>query len=271
MRVLFALVSTVLAQLDIAGSLQTPPGVGQLMGKMSSTLTAANGGQDPAAKKKIVDGVLNAGMKQLQEKVVSQFRSQAMQADALTYATAQVRKQRFIGGCARDYGFQCPTGWLKAPKGGCAPSDAYDGPCGRVALASASRQEKENFAVQCQVEWPCVAACELDFSGCPQGWSGSAAACEAPQAYAGICAKRTDFSEMDDADKARWAALCEVSWPCKKEAAPRASEQFASLSGPITEEGVAMQAKESEDASAPPARVQEVDYPIQSGPLPLAL
>merc|ERR1712113_90075 len=120
-------------------------------------------------------------------------------------------RSRFVGGCPRDF-TGCPEDWEMVGNS-CQPSATYGGSCQSLD-PSITSEEKEALAIECRLSWPCEATCARDFSGCPQGWQGSADSCVAPSSYQGICSTTTRFSGYSTRQKAEWAALCNTNWPC---------------------------------------------------------
>ena len=189
-----------------------PDGVLPLLSKLQALSGKYGADQDDQAR-----------LQQLRER--SQIKvSQAMEdqhaQDALAQAaylkvSERILRSRFVGGCPRNFA-GCPEDWEMVGNT-CQPSAAYGGPCQSfdiLSFPSNAAKEREAFALECRLSWPCEASCTRDFSGCPHGWQGSADSCVAPSSYKGICSRTTRFSGYSIRQKAEWAALCDATWPC---------------------------------------------------------
>ena len=184
-------------------------------------------------------------LQQLQERSqikVSQALEDQHARDALGQAaylkvSERILRSRFVGGCLRNFA-GCPEDWDMVGNT-CQPSAAHGGPCQSFDFSSFSNtaaKEKEAFALECHLSWPCEASCARDVSGCPQGWQGSADSCVAPNTYEGVCSTTTRFSGYSTRQKAEWAALCDATWPCAaafRAATPPSVNFLAARSMPI--------------------------------------
>ena len=100
-------------------------------------------------------------------------------ADAESAAAMDDAKRlKFVGGCAREMR-GCPFGWQEAVAGNCAPPAWYEGGCVATDVSEYSDNQKELFAMSCEVAWPCR-DCKTDFHGCPIGWGTVGKLCVAP-------------------------------------------------------------------------------------------
>ena len=181
----------------------------------------------------VVEELRQRSQKKLSQALEDEQLQSALAEAAYAKVHERVLRSKFVGGCPRQFK-GCPEGW-----GGdgniCSPGVDYDGLCkafDRAALEGKSVQEKEAFAAECRLSWPCTPSCARDFSGCPESWESSSGACIAPGSYAGMCSTTTSFSGYSTRQKADWAALCDAAWPCLA-ATARAVSFLAAKSMPV--------------------------------------
>lgn len=117
--------------------------------------------------------------------------------------------------CMPDYSVTCPQTWMDMGNGICEAPPTYDHHCLKRARM-VNEQFKRGFAAECAVRWPCQPACQQDFGRpCPEGWGVFEGMCEAPRSYVGPCAPFANLHGLANQDKAQYAALCQVSFPCQ--------------------------------------------------------
>jgi CPW-WPC domain-containing protein len=182
-----------------------------------------------------VQQLQQANQVKLNSAVEDQQQQVALAKAAYAKVSERVVRMKFVGGCPREFE-GCPRAWEE--KGGaCHPPADYEGTCGVFGLPDfegKSVEDKEAFAAECRLSWPCVAACALDFSACPRTWQSSGGSCIAPGDYQGICSTTTDFAGYSQSQKAEWASMCGATWPCAKAGlAARAVGFLAARSMPI--------------------------------------
>lgn len=123
--------------------------------------------------------------------------------------------------CVRDYSAACPEGWADQGDGEtCSAPMYYQGQCSRDEnFGALTPAEKRAKASACDSQFPCVAACAMDFSSqCPEGWDiDTSNHCVAPAEYAGPCVGRKDFRGASSPAKSHWSSICSVRWPCRKQ------------------------------------------------------
>merc|ERR1712151_1459313 len=78
-----------------------------------------------------------------------------------------------------------------------------------------SEKDKYVFGVQCGARWACLPPVSHTYHDvCPQGWELQfGETCSAPVGYSGPCEHVVDMVGMTTAEKKRFEATCEVSWP----------------------------------------------------------
>lgn len=186
-----------------------PAGLAPLLSKFRAGLAGLGDADDGATSE-----LAKRAASDLGEKVAQARASELLAETASRVATNDVLHFKYVGACERDLR-GCPSGWSENGSGLCSPSSGYDGPCVDVDISAFTPAQKDEFAVSCEVAWPC-APCITDFSACPAGWSPIGRLCIAPDSYAGLCSPVADFSGFAHADKAVWSASCAVRWPCAR-------------------------------------------------------
>mmetsp|Transcript_19261 Transcript_19261/g.48186 ORF Transcript_19261/g.48186 Transcript_19261/m.48186 type:complete len:213 (-) Transcript_19261:135-773(-) len=187
-----------------------PQGAAAAGQKLAQVLSSAT--SSSAYKQSIGDASANesaavaAGTAALTEAVSSSMALDALKKDAFVAVHLAVRKQLYAGGCAKLYE-GCPVGFDEVAAG-CAPSASYGGFCGVRNFSAMNNAAKDDWAWRCGATWPCVSTSASYASACPSGWTSTAAGCEAPSSYGGICSPTTDFSGFSEEAKAKWAAMC---------------------------------------------------------------
>jgi CPW-WPC domain-containing protein len=179
-----------------------------------SAFGGAGGGSDRA----FLDNAIAEAKAHAIEVGLSEAQAGAMQGSANLAAKIALRKQTFIGGCARDFS-GCPTdGNWEEQNGECVNVSGV-GYCASIS-ASASAAQKEDFAWRCSANFSCSGAggcSSIDYSSCPQGWTrGSDGLCVASSGYNGICSPAVSFSGFSSEAKAQWAAMCGAQFPCSR-------------------------------------------------------
>ncbi|CAD7975007.1 unnamed protein product, partial [Amoebophrya sp. A120] len=134
----------------------------------------------------------------------------ALTKDSFIAVHIALRKQLFAGGCPMNFS-GCPVGFDSAGAV-CVPGSSYSGFCGERNFSTMDLANKVDWAWRCGAAWPCSSKSTEFAAPCPQEWSQTVAGCSAPPTYAGICSPTTDFTDMTDEDKARWAADCDATW-----------------------------------------------------------
>ncbi|XP_053990279.1 uncharacterized protein LOC128882635 isoform X2 [Hylaeus volcanicus] len=122
--------------------------------------------------------------------------------------------------CERDYTRLCPQHWLPRGDGhSCRAHLQYTGSCQHlVNFSDFSPLKKSDFAIECNVTWPCKApACIQDVSApCPMHFlvqdDGS---CLASSLYHGKCVRKMSFKNYSRAHRLLWTEICNVFWPCR--------------------------------------------------------
>ena len=187
-----------------------PPGVAAALSGLRSKIESIDGAivADPAAYERIAGEAASGAVADLAEA----SRSRAIAAAADGAAQSIIATWKYAGGCPRDFS-GCPSDWATGPDGVCSPPSGDEGGCGVSVVASMSTAQKEAVAVACRASWPCK-ACVVSFGGCPQGWIAEGQSCSSSSGYTGACGPLVDFSTMSSNAKARWAAMCNVVWPC---------------------------------------------------------
>ena len=108
------------------------------------------------------------------------------------------------GDCPRTYA-GCPSGFVaigdvrETGSGtACAATSSYQGPCSgdAVQFASWNAERKAEWSDRCHAFWPCR-ACEVDFSGCPKGWTSSGKTCTPVSSYSGPCQGPVSFNQFN--------------------------------------------------------------------------
>ena len=186
-----------------------PAGVAPLLAKFRSDFGALGDANGAALSELAKDAAAELG-----EKVAEVRAANSLAETALRIATRDVLHFKYVGACKRDL-VGCPSGWTENSSGLCSPPSSYDGPCVDVDVSGFTPAQKDDFAVSCEVAWPC-ARCHTDFSSCPVGWSLVGRLCVAPDAYDGGCSPVADFNGFESSDKAVWSASCGVHWPCAR-------------------------------------------------------
>lgn len=135
--------------------------------------------------------------------------------------------------CNRDYSRLCPEGWAEAGDGSsCIAQQDFQGSCPlKLDFGGLTPLGKRQQALRCGAHYPCHGACSADTSkACPLGWTEDVNHdCLAPVGYGGRCVGRKNFKGMKKSQKAFWAHICDVAWPCRKpgsDAATKASESI---------------------------------------------
>ena len=187
-----------------------PSGVAAAVAGLRSKIESIDGAivADPAAYERVAGEAASGAVADL----AATSRSRAIAAAADGAARSRVASWKYVGGCPREFS-GCPVDWSTGPDGVCSPSPGDDGSCGVLVVASMSTAQKEAVAVACRASWPCK-ACVVSLSGCPQGWVSEGQSCASPSGYAGACGPLVDFTAMSSDARARWAAMCNVVWPC---------------------------------------------------------
>lgn len=120
-----------------------------------------------------------------------------------------------FNGCTPDYNASCPVGWVHLGPNLCEAPFSYHGDC-LSQIRMWDESFKRDFAIRCQVRWPCSRSCVEDFGrDCPEGWFMAGGICVASLGvYTGPCAPFADLHGMTSADKHVWAAACLLNFPC---------------------------------------------------------
>eukprot|EP00391_Amoebophrya_sp_Ameob2_P005480 CAMPEP_0178996290 /NCGR_PEP_ID=MMETSP0795-20121207/8293_1 /TAXON_ID=88552 /ORGANISM="Amoebophrya sp., Strain Ameob2" /LENGTH=399 /DNA_ID=CAMNT_0020688677 /DNA_START=89 /DNA_END=1288 /DNA_ORIENTATION=+ len=138
--------------------------------------------------------------------------------------------------CTRDYGENCPEGWMDATgRGNCFPPVSYQGPCKTISVGNnADVTTKEMHSHRCRVKWPCVPqkAAKIDAKGqpmvtrpedfariCPSGWilakrgapDRPQYVCKAPENYTGNCYYEQNMEGLTPSERKTWGRLCEAA------------------------------------------------------------
>lgn len=129
----------------------------------------------------------------------------ALASDAYALAANYLRKQKYIGGCVRNYS-ACPDGF-SGDGNSCAPTAEYAGSCSKTDFSGMSTSDKENWAVDCSAGFSCQNSAP-SYSGCPNGFSNQGNMC-VPSSYSGICGAFPVSIE----NKGEFGALCDFTWP----------------------------------------------------------
>ena len=127
-------------------------------------------------------------------------------------AQASVDAWKYTGGCPRDF-TGCPSSWSASESGTCNPPAGDETECAGMISADLDSEQKEAMAIKCKAAWPCK-RCVSNFEGCPSQWEAVGESCAAPPGYDGMCGPLADLHAMEPQKKARWAAMCGVTWPC---------------------------------------------------------
>ena len=204
-----ALCSFVLCGVTALEAAQPSGVVGALAG-LRSKIETIDGAivADPAAYERVAGEAASGAVADL----AATSRSRAIAAAADGAARSSVASWKYAGGWPREFS-GCPVDWSAGPDGVCSPPPGDDGSCGVLVVASMSTAQKEAVAVACRASWPCK-ACVVSLNGCPQGWVSEGQSCASPSGHAGACGPLVDFTAMSSDAKARWAAMCNVVWPC---------------------------------------------------------
>lgn len=120
--------------------------------------------------------------------------------------------------CVRDYGARCPSGWAFDGAESCQAPESYKGNCAPSMKFEGTPAEKSSSAMECGATYSCMDACQEDFEGaeCPLGWGLDLdSSCVAPSGYTGPCVRRKRFAGWSAAAKENWAAVCQLTYPCK--------------------------------------------------------
>ena len=156
--------------------------------------------------------------RQAEDRISKDLAEHGMQSEvqqAVEHKVGMVlRREKYVGGCVRDRSSGCPLEWVLSEDGLCAPPASYAGLCGSVKLTGLSAQELESFSLKCMADYPCQVKVPT-LSGCPQEWASTGRLCMAPSTYTGQCSPIMNFQRMSNSEKAWWAAVCNVEWPCK--------------------------------------------------------
>ena len=187
-----------------------PAGVAAALAGLKSKVASIDGAtvSDPAAYERVAGEAASGAVADL----AAASRSRAIAAAADEAARSSVASWLYAGGCPRDFS-GCPAGWASGADGVCSPPPGDEGRCGESVMGSMTAAQKEAVAIVCHASWPCK-ACVVSFAGCPEGWVSEGQSCSAPSGYAGACGPSVDFTAMSSNAKARWAAMCNVVWPC---------------------------------------------------------
>ena len=187
-----------------------PAGVAAALAALRSKIETIDGAivADPAAYERVAGEAASGAVADL----AATSHSRAIAAAADGVARSSIASWKYAGGCPRDFS-GCPVDWATGSDGVCSPPLGDEGSCGVAVVASMSTAQKEAVAVACRASWPCK-ACVVSFSGCPQGWLPDGQSCSSPSGYTGACGPLVDFTAMSSDAKARWAAMCNVVWPC---------------------------------------------------------
>jgi CPW-WPC domain-containing protein len=204
--VLCSLVLGSVAALEVA----QPYGVEAALAGLRSKIEGIDGAivADPVAYERVAGEAASGAVADL----AASSRSRAIAAVADGVARSSIASWKYVGGCPRDFS-GCPVDWATGSDGVCSPPLDDEGSCGVSVVSSMSASQKEALAVSCRASWPCK-ACVVSFAGCPQGWTAEGQSCASPSGYTGACGPLVDFSGMSSDAKARWAAMCNVVWPC---------------------------------------------------------
>eukprot|EP00927_Polykrikos_kofoidii_P008177 TRINITY_DN13394_c0_g1_i3.p1 TRINITY_DN13394_c0_g1~~TRINITY_DN13394_c0_g1_i3.p1 ORF type:complete len:238 (+),score=25.06 TRINITY_DN13394_c0_g1_i3:47-760(+) len=205
--------------LDAASGLKSgggpvfPQELGHVMESLRGTFDAIQ--QSPNNDTALVNKLLDSAQNDLVDGLMEDSFNAEVASVADRLARDHLRWHMFAGGCPRDT-TGCPSGWTIAEDGLCTPPADYDGLCGSINFAepNLTAERKEKLSVKCRATWPCKHSCVLEYSQCPMGWSNVDGLCIAPGSYAGACSPAVDFRELDERDKAVWAAGCDAVWPC---------------------------------------------------------
>jgi len=118
--------------------------------------------------------------------------------------------------CEPDYSAPCPLNWLDMGNSICEAPLEYDQNClKRVRMAD--ERFKRDFAIECGLRWPCLRECAQDFGQpCPKDWyEVEDGVCEAARgSYDGACLSFANLLGFANQEKAHYAALCNVEFPC---------------------------------------------------------
>jgi len=145
-------------------------------------------------------------------------------AAAAARATQKAAERRLLPAadvvCERDLAARCPETWvLHGAK--CVAPQSYAGPCAANAVADWTPAEKQNFAAQCDVAWPCAGACKHNFDVCPEGWESSAdgSICQRQSSKQGNCSDVDAFvlGMLSTPRKQELMVACGLDWPCAAE------------------------------------------------------
>ena len=217
--------------------------ISDVVSKATASAAYAKGssGGDSGNESALLSQLISRAKNNLVEQIVENSAQSDLASSAYLMVHERMLKQIFVGGCPRDYA-GCPIGWTSGSDGTCAPGADYDGYCGAAKLGGLSTAQLEDFAWRCRAQWSCEASCARDFSQCPSGFTASGSGCVANQSYAGPCSPTTNFSGMDDAAKASWAAMCGTSFPCagssgagsQRESGGASSAGASGAGGPIS-------------------------------------
>lgn len=118
--------------------------------------------------------------------------------------------------CMQDFRQSCPSLWTEIAPGICTAPPQYCGPCShRLSTKDMSEKEKYIFSIECKARWQCSPPIPHKYDDiCPQGWELQfGQACSAPKTYSGPCDHLAHMSGMSVADKKKFEATCDVTWP----------------------------------------------------------
>jgi CPW-WPC domain-containing protein len=124
--------------------------------------------------------------------------------------------------CSRNWNHPCPSGWMAFGGRDCIAPPSYQGACGHLqSFEGATPFDKNKFAEDCQVQWPCLDECSegRDYGqACPQDWEDSHDGfCVAARKVTkpSHCAELYKFDDMSAGEKEAIAFACGLKWPCK--------------------------------------------------------
>lgn len=139
-----------------------------------------------------------------------------------------------LGSCTPDLSRTCPLGWLEDVSHDCLAPAGYTGRCvGRKNFNGMRRSEKDRWARECHVTWPCRSKngdakevdrisvsgvfnteCVTDYSkACPDRYVLKGGFCQAPSDVPGRCGF-TLSSQYNAREKVAYAEACLTPWPC---------------------------------------------------------
>ena len=188
-----------------------PDGVAELLADMRNRVSSASveHGDDSEAVAKLE----NEAVVDIAQDLAFDEQSSRLETTAFAMVHERVLKLAYVGGCPRDMS-GCPTSWADRSDGVCEPPEDYDGLCNAVDVKGLSHEQKEDFAWKCRASWPCALSCKLNFATCPDSWDNLDGLCLAPSTYDGTCSPAMLFSSFTSQQKAAWASMCSVRWPC---------------------------------------------------------